>query len=95
MTNDLGARLRRSQDILEAPVGLDQAVMMSAERGCYYSVNAVGRRIWELLERPRTVDELRDALCAEFEVDAQTCEADIVAFLHDLVDNGLANAVEG
>ena len=43
-------KLVRDGDILHAPVGADEAVMMSIEAGRYYGLNAVASRIWELLE---------------------------------------------
>ena len=86
--------LRRNGEIIHAAVGADEAVMLSIQAGRYYSVNAVGRRVWELLEAPKTVTELRVSICAEFEVDDETCEADIVKFLGEMIDNGLVHATE-
>ena len=65
--------------------------MMSIEKGRYFGVNAVGARIWELLETPQTVEQLCARLCAEFEVDAQTCEAAVVEFTRNLIDNGIVH----
>ena len=52
MSIGLGTKLSRNSDILHAPVGSEEAVMMSIDAGRYYGVNAVGARIWELLEPP-------------------------------------------
>jgi hypothetical protein len=89
MTIGLDARLSRNDDILHAAVGTEEAVMMSVSAGRYYGVNAVGARIWELLETPVTVAQLCARLCEEFEVDAQTCEAQVLKFVNDLSDNGI------
>ena len=36
-----------------------------------------------------TLDQLTDAVCAEFDVDATTCLADLQRFLDDLLANGI------
>ncbi len=84
-------KLVRDGDILHAPVGADEAVMMSIEAGRYYGLNAVASRIWELLESPKTVAEVCAQLCEEFEVDEPTCEAEVLKFTGDLIDNGMVH----
>jgi hypothetical protein len=92
MSIDMITTLRRNANILHAPVGTEEAVMMSIEGGCYYGVNAVGARIWELLETPHTVEQLCARICDEFDVDAQTCEVAVLKFADDLIDNGVVHA---
>ncbi len=41
---------------------------------------------------PVTITGLCARLCEEFEVDAQTCEAEVLKFVNELVDNGIAHA---
>ena len=65
--------------------------MMSIEAGRYYGVNAVGARIWELLESPKTIEQLCAQICAEFDVDAQTCETAVLEFARDLISNGVVH----
>ena len=66
-----------------------EAVILSLRSGVYYGLNPVGATVWKLLEHPRTVAELRDAIVAEFEVDAARARADLVHLLDDLAANGL------
>ena len=88
----LDTRLSRTVGILYAPVGTEEAVMLSVAAGRYYGLNAVAARIWELLERPRTTAELRALICEEFEIDAPTCEAEVLKFVKELIDNGIVHA---
>lgn len=83
--------LSRNTDILHAPVGTEEAVMMSIDAGRYYGVNAVGARIWELLETPRTIAQLCAQICEEFEVDPQTCETEVLKFVDNLITNGIVH----
>jgi hypothetical protein len=88
----LDTTVSHSGETLYARVGKEDAVMMSVTAGRYYGLNAVAARIWELLERPMTIAELCARLCEEFEVDAQTCEAEVLKFVNDLIDNGIVHA---
>ena len=71
----------------EEPVAVEvdrTVVMMSLEQGMYFGLEGPGPRIWELLATPSTPRELRDALSAEYEVDADDCLRDVCAFLEEL-----------
>jgi hypothetical protein len=82
-------------ETLHAAISDDESVLMSVEAGRYFGLNAVGIRVWELLvERPRTIAGLSEAICEEFEVEAPACEADLTAFVQSLLDNGILREVE-
>lgn len=66
-----------------------EAVILSLADGVYYGLDPVGARVWTLLEQPRTVAELRDAVVAEWEVDAPTAERDLLVLLDALAARGL------
>jgi hypothetical protein len=55
----------------------------------YYGLDAVGARIWSLIQEPRTVNEIRDILLEEYEVEPERCERDLLALLQKLADEGL------
>jgi hypothetical protein len=79
--------VRRDGDWISATVGAE-LMMMSAERGVYLGVTAVGRRIWELIEQPRDLAEICERLEAEFEVTPETCRAEVEEFLTELAAKG-------
>ena len=56
----------------------------------YFGLNAVGARIWNLIQEPRTMQDIRDLLLEEYEVDREHCENDLLALLHRLAAEGLA-----
>jgi Coenzyme PQQ synthesis protein D (PqqD) len=66
-----------------------EAVVLSLTSGVYYGLDAVGARIWNLMQEPRTVYSIRDAILEEFEVEADRCERDLLAFLQRLAAEGL------
>ena len=59
-------------------------VLLNAQTYMFYGLNQVGSRIWELLAQPVSVEELCDALVAQFDVDVETCRADTLALLREL-----------
>lgn len=76
--------IRRDGDWLTARVG-DDLVMMSAAEGNYLRLSEVGARVWELLQEPRSRDELHAALIAEYDVPPDECRRAIDDFLAMLV----------
>ena len=55
-------------------------------------MNPVGARVWALLQQPRPVREIRDALLTEYDVDRDRCERDLLALLHALAAERLIEA---
>ena len=53
------------------------------------TVNETGAFLWEKLTAGATKEELVDAMLAEYEIDAETAEADIAEFIKLLEDNEL------
>ncbi|MEI6260889.1 MAG: lasso peptide biosynthesis PqqD family chaperone [Deltaproteobacteria bacterium] len=71
------------EDIVVSDID-DEKVMMSVENGQYYNLDSVGSRVWELIVKPVKVSELIDALLLKYDVDRETCERDVLAFLSEL-----------
>lgn len=83
----------RTKDIVASDID-GEVVMMSVEKGQYYSLDLVGSRAWELIEEPVKVAALIEALLLEYDVDRETCERDVLAFLEELCEDGILQ-VEG
>jgi hypothetical protein len=62
-----------------------EKVMLSVENGKYYNLGKQGGRIWELIATPIAIPDLVSALMAEYEVDRETCERDVLKFLSALL----------
>jgi hypothetical protein len=81
-------KVQRNDDCVAAMVA-DELVVMSLDLGRYFGLNPTAARVWELLEQPRTMDELCDSLGEEYEVERDTCRLEIEALLEDLSNEGL------
>ena len=66
-----------------------ELIGLEVANGVCFGFNSTATRIWELLETPRRVSELRDTLVAEFEVEPATCERQLIGLLRDLEKDGL------
>lgn len=78
----------QTDDIQTATVGAE-LVMMSIESNGYFGLDAIGRRIWELIAAPRRVGDICAQLTTEFDVAPDQCEADVLHFLNELVGYGV------
>lgn len=59
----------------------DERIMMNTTTGEYYGLDAIGNRIWALLEKPIKISSLIEILVSEFNVSANQCESDTLEFL--------------
>jgi Coenzyme PQQ synthesis protein D (PqqD) len=66
-----------------------EAVILSLSSGVYYGLNEVGASIWNLIQRPKTIKEIHEALLQEYDVEASQCEQDILTLLIELSAVGL------
>lgn len=78
--NDRGAR---NEDLVWNQIE-GEVVMHSINNGSYYGLDAIGSRVWLLLEQPCIVCKLCETLQEEFEVDRDTCQRDTLEFLNAL-----------
>jgi len=77
-----------SRDQFSCPLG-DDTVILDVKAGLYFSLDNVGAFVWQLIQEPRSVRDLRQAIGDAFEVDVETCERDLLALLGQLADRKL------
>lgn len=66
-----------------------QVVILNLKSGGYFGLSAVGARIWELLEKPIEIRHIRDTILAEYQIDAERCEKDVLSILENMEQAGL------
>jgi len=66
-----------------------EAVLLQPDAGIYYGMNEVATMLWDRLEEPTTVADLREVLLAEFDVEESVVDRDLQAFIEDLESAGL------
>jgi hypothetical protein len=66
-----------------------EAVILHLDDGVYYGLNEVGARIWQLVQEPRTLSELVDAIVSEYDVPREQCQEDVQGLLTELLEKKL------
>ena len=67
----------------------EEIVILGLRDSVYYVLSDVGARIWDLIQTPRTVDEILSALVAEYEVATADAAAGLDRLLRELETRGL------
>ncbi len=62
----------------------DGAVLLDVEQGICFSLNPVGLKIWELLKKRRSLDQIVDALGQEFPTSRSQLLSDATEFVEAL-----------
>lgn len=79
---------RQRVELLEADVN-DELVALDPHKGTCYGFNGVATAVWRKLEIPKTFDQLRAELLADYDVPEQQCTEDLQGLLTDLERRGL------
>jgi PqqD family protein of HPr-rel-A system len=87
MTNE-NTIVARREALLATEVD-GEMVALHVDKGTCYGFNATATRIWAMIEEPKRLGEIRDALLEEFDVDPETCEREIRQLLKELEADGL------
>ncbi|WP_035241282.1 lasso peptide biosynthesis PqqD family chaperone [Desulfobacter vibrioformis] len=90
---ELGTWVIRSEEVLDSEVD-GEIVMMSIAQGTYSGLDNIGSEIWRLIETPRRVSEICDAMMERYDVERETCERDVLLFLNDLASDETIQVVE-
>lgn len=73
----------------------DEIVILNLKSNVYHGLNAVGAYVWEFIqEEPKTIQEIQNAVLAEYEVDTETCKQDLHSLLIELAKNQLIEIIE-
>lgn len=65
----------------------NEKVMIDFDSGKYFMIKGVGNDIWDMIQTEITVQEIISSLLNEYEIDASTCETQVLSFLQKLEDN--------
>lgn len=77
-----------TEDVLSTTID-DETVILHESSGKYYGLNDVGTFIWNLLEEPRTIEAICEAVTAEYDVEYERCERDVNEMVSELAEKGL------
>ena len=72
-----------------------EAVVLNMKSGVYYGMDQVGALVWSLVDEPRTVEYIRETILQQFEVEPESCERDLIAFLYEMESAELIDIENG
>jgi hypothetical protein len=84
----LASRTRISEDVLFQDLS-GEGVLLNLRTGVYLGLDTVGTRVWQLLGEKSTLAEVLEAMLAEYDVTRERCEADLLALVAEMEENGL------
>ncbi len=82
-----------SQDQVSCDLS-EEAAILNLKSGVYFGLNTVGASLWKLIQEPRMIKEIRDALVDEYDVEPNRCEKDILELLQELSAHGLIEILD-
>lgn len=62
-----------------------EVVILNLKSGVYHGLNEVGASIWKLIQEPRTIEEIKQKLLEEYDVEPEQCESDVIELLENLL----------
>ncbi len=86
------ALYERATQLLEADLG-DELMALDVDGGTCFGFNPVATGVWRHLVSPKSFDELKQTLLAEYDVADQQCDDELRELLDDLVQKGLVRKV--
>ena len=83
-----------SRDVFHQRAGEDHVlILMPGET--YFTLNALGGQIWQLIQDPLSIDDICAILMDEYEVERETCRMQTQALLEDMERKRLVKRVGG
>lgn len=77
-----------SPDVLSQEVS-GETVLLDLESECYFGLDAVGTRIWQLIREGGELRTIYNTLLEEYEVEETRLRADLEALITDACEQGL------
>jgi hypothetical protein len=81
-----------SKEVVSCDLGGETA-MLNMKDGVYYGLNPMGTIIWEFIQKPITIQEILDKILDQYEVDEETCYADLNELVDQMLENGLVEII--
>ena len=67
----------------------EEAAILGLKNSVYYGLNSVGARVWELLQEPKSLEEIQTTIISEYDVSAEQAQKDLLQFMRGMLAEGL------
>jgi hypothetical protein len=79
---------RLSMEVLSQEVA-GETVVLDLDSECYFGLDEVGTRVWNMLRQGVTFEAIIDRLLEEYDVEREELERDVRGLLRQLLESGL------
>ena len=69
-------------------------ILLHLTSGFYYTLNDVGRFLWESFDGERKLQDIYEEMLEQYEVDPETARKDMSELIDDLMQEGLLKSIE-
>jgi hypothetical protein len=92
-TISLDSIIAASPDQVSCLLGTEAAIL-NLKSGIYFGLEGVGATVWDLIAKPKLVNEILETLLERYEVDRERCQTDLFTLLAELDRRGLIEIKE-
>jgi hypothetical protein len=84
----------QKNEIVISRVVNGEAVLVIPQEGQVKVLNEVGSRIWSLADGTRTIRQIAQSICEEYDVEQVQSENDVLAFIEQLLEKKLVSLAD-
>ncbi|MEW6607268.1 MAG: PqqD family protein [bacterium] len=84
----MDSTIMRSSDQVSTSLG-EEVVILSLKSEEYFGLKDVGAYIWNIIQEPKTVKDILEAIVNEYDVEPERCKGDLLALLEQLAEEGI------
>mgnify|MGYP001550100395 CR=1 FL=1 len=85
---DLDAVPRHGEAVIYRLVD-GEAILLDLDSSYYYSLDPIGSEIWGMCDGTRSLQSVAERVCSDYDVDWDQAQADLLALVADLRQEGL------
>jgi hypothetical protein len=89
---DLASKVSIPKEVMSRQVG-DELVILDLASGMYFGLDAIGTRIWQLVEAGKPLGEVCEVMTGEYDVSRDQMQQDLDNLLAELHARGLVHRV--
>lgn len=72
--------VKTNEQILTTPIDNDMG-LMDIEKGYYYTLDEIGRSVWEKIQNQTTIEDVVNQLVREYDANSKVCMDDVIELL--------------
>ena len=66
-----------------------EVIILGLKSGAYYGLDGIGALVWNLIEEPKTFEEICSSVMVKYNIESEHCENDLITLLEGLEEQGL------